>query len=121
MSKKYSINWLETTKESNYDSALSYLTLLLPESEAIELIEKLKVAPISEFQAKDILRASELPLLDETNQYVARDIKKIEAGEELSPILLVRGKNKLTICDGYHRLCGIYHVEENILIKAKIV
>ena len=123
MSKKYSINWLETTKQSNYEAAEAYLRLLFNPDYTARLIYYLKVAPIIEAQAKDIFRASELPLLDVTNEYVEKDIQKVKVGVELSPILLVRDEvnRKLIIADGYHRLCAIYHFEENVLIKAKLV
>jgi hypothetical protein len=41
----------------------------------------------------------------------------------MSPLLLVRDQanGKLTIADGYHRLCAVYGFDEDALIPCKIV
>ena len=39
----------------------------------------------------------------------------------LSPILLVRSENKLIIADGYHRLCAIYYLSEDLEVPCRIV
>ena len=71
-----------------------------------------------------MIRASELPLLGRDNFHVKRDLKKIVARKELSPLLLVRGngstKVPLTIADGYHRACAVYWNSEDDFIHAKI-
>jgi hypothetical protein len=45
------------------------------------------------------------------------------AGEKLSPLLLYRGQRngKLVIADGYHRLCAVYHFDEDAMIPCKII
>jgi len=123
MSKKYSINWLSTSKEGNYKAAQNYLSLLYPEEKAFDLVTKLRNAPIQEFQAKDILRASGLPLLDNTNKQVVKDTEKIENGIPLSPILLIRDvfHGKTIVADGFHRLVSIYKNNECTIINAKII
>jgi hypothetical protein len=66
-----------------------------------------------------------LPLLPADDAHVARDLKKIKKGKQLSPILLVRGNLTtdvaLQIADGYHRVCASYHTDENDDIPVKIV
>jgi hypothetical protein len=54
---------------------------------------------------------------------VEKDRARIILGEELSPLLLFRDKNcgKLTIADGYHRLCAVYTFDEDAMIPCKIV
>ena len=51
------------------------------------------------------------------NFHVAGDLRKIDQGIALSPVLLVRGDlgadYPLVIADGYHRICASYHVDEN--------
>ena len=78
---------------------------------------------MTEFKAKDIFRASSLSLLGISNLHVKRDRKKIKAGIHLSPILLVRdhNKGKVVVADGYHRLCAVYHYDEDARIPCKIV
>ncbi len=125
MSKKdnIEIKWLNEPEEHDYPAAVSYLSLIYAESTANSCVEKLKTAPVLEFKAKDIFRATGLSLLGISNSHVKRDQKKIEAGKELSPLLLVRDLNhaKVIIADGYHRMCAIYSFDEDSVIHCKIV
>jgi hypothetical protein len=87
------------------------------------LVEKLKRAPVVSFKAKDVFRASRLSLLGVSNSHVEKDRRKIQAGEALSPLLLVRDspRSKLVVADGYHRLCAVYSLDEDAVIPCKIV
>ena len=84
---------------------------------------KLQGALISQFRAKDIFRASRLPLLGLSNYHVKQDKKKIDSRERLSLLLLVRksGESTVTTADGYHRLCAVYAYNEDATIPCKIV
>lgn len=117
--------WLDTPEEHDYPAATSFLSLLLSFDQVNYVIAALKAAPIEQFKAKDIFRASGLPELGATNIHVARDIKRIKSGRPLSPILLIRGslldQISLTIADGYHRTCAAYNFDENIEVSCKIV
>ena len=117
------IKWLSKPEKHNYPAALSYLCLIYDEKTAANYVSDLEKATISEVQAKDIFRASTLPLVGISNIHVKRDIQKIQLGEELSPLLLVRDSNngKVIIADGYHRLCAIYSYDEDAVILCKIV
>lgn len=123
MSDKVKIKWLSKPEEHDYPAALSYLSLIYDVKKAGVFVAKLKRAPITEFKAKDIFRASELPLLGISNDRFKRDQKKIEEGKDLSPILLVRDRvnGKVIIADGYHRLCAVYAHDEDSVIPTKIV
>jgi len=46
---------------------------------------------VARFKAKDILRASSLPLLPADDIEVAKDLAQIHAGNPLSPCLVIRG------------------------------
>ena len=123
MSKKPEIEWLIEPEEHNYPAALSYLSLLYDEKIATAHVKGLKSASISEIKAKDIFRASSLSLLGISNAHVGKDLKKIQSGRKLSPLLLVRdsGNGKVIIADGYHRLCAVYACNEDAVIPCKIV
>ncbi len=123
MPKPQKIGWLDRPEKHNYPAALSYLSLLYPEAKAKSLVSKLSRAPIITFKAKDIFRASGLSLLGVSNSRVQRDREKIKNGIALSPLLLVRdsANGKLVIADGYHRLCAVYSVDEDVPIPCKIV
>jgi hypothetical protein len=123
MSKNVETKWLSEPEEHNYPAALSYLSLLYDEQTAGNYVNKLKHASISEFKAKDVFRASGLSLLGISNAHVEKDQKKIQAGRELSPLLLTRDSvnGKVIIADGYHRLCAVYFYNEDAVIPCKIV
>jgi len=122
MSPKNRIKWLSQPEEHDYPAALSYLTLIYDKKTAAGLVAKLKKAPVSEFKAKDIFRASRLPLLGAGNSHVKKDMVKIESGRSVSPLLLVRdtANGKAVIADGYHRLCAVYTFDEDAVIPCKI-
>jgi hypothetical protein len=123
MSKNVKIKWLSGPEKQDYPAALSYLCLIYKESTAKALVKKLKRAPISQFKAKDIFRASRLSLLGTTNAHVEKDQQRIRSGQGLSPLLLVResANGKVIIADGYHRLCAVYAFDEDALIPCRIV
>jgi len=123
MSKRTSIQWLETAEEHDYPAALSYLSLFFDSPTASRYVKQLKRAPISAFKAKDIFRASGLSLLGISNSHVEKDRRKIKSGIKLSPLLLVRApaNGRVIIADGYHRLCAVYTCDEDAVIPCKIV
>lgn len=122
MSSKTKIRWLQAPEDHDYPAAESYLNLVFVSDEAARLVKKLRRAPMSEFKAKDIFRASGLALLGISNLHMERNRKKILSGKALSPLLLVRGgRGGLIIADGYHRICSVYAFDEDAVIPAKIV
>ncbi|WP_320152780.1 hypothetical protein [uncultured Tolumonas sp.] len=117
------IKWFPEVAEHNYPAAESYLSLIYSESRVAEMMAEYRNTPIVHFKAKDIFRASRLSLLGVSNLHVEKDKKKIEKGEPLSPLLLLRDEQNgvVVIADGYHRLCAIYEFNEDALINCKII
>ena len=120
---KGTIGWLITPQNHDYHAAKSFLRLIFDESSAARFVKRLRNAKVTEFRAKDIFRASCLSLLGVSNSHVKKDKQKIEHGQELSPLLLVRDTrtSELIIADGYHRLCAVYLFDEDAVIPCKIV
>jgi hypothetical protein len=118
-----SIQWLELPEEHDYPAAQSYLNLIFPPEDSVKLVAALQSAPVTQFKAKDIFRASGLSLLGVSNYHVEKDRKRIKDGKALSPLLLVRDRmnGKVVVADGYHRLCAIYGIDEDAAIRCKIV
>ena len=116
------IKWLSEPAEHDYPAALSYLTLIYDAKTAAGFVNKLKKAPILEFKAKDIFRASRLSLLGVSNSHVKKDRVKIKSGCEVSPLLLIRdaANGKVVIADGYHRMCAVYSFDEDAVSPCKI-
>ena len=117
--------WKERPEAHDFPAALDYLTLVLEEKPARKLVTQLRKAPTVHKKAKDLLRASRLPVLPRDNLHVAADLKKIKKGKALSPVLLVRGDaavdRPLVVADGYHRICASWYRDENIPIACRIV
>ena len=123
MGKNTTIAWLKAPEDHDYPAAASYLGLLYEPREVARLVAALKGAPVSQFKAKDIFRASGLSLLGISNAHVEKDRRKIRDGDELSPLLLVRdgARGRVIVADGYHRMCAVYELDEDALIPCKIV
>ena len=117
------IKWHDDVHGHDYDAAESYLALLFPNTKAAAFVARLRGAKVRPFKAKDIFRASRLPMLPPGNLHVERDSAKIRKREGLSPLLLVRDRTgaRVEIADGYHRLCAIYLFDEDEPIHCKII
>ncbi len=117
-------DWKDEPDEHDYPAAEDYLSLVTSLAGAKKLVRSLRVAPIVHRKAKDLLRASGLPVLPPDNFHVAKDLKKITEGALLSPVLLVRGVVRmhipLIVADGYHRICASYHLGEDADIPCRI-
>ena len=101
----------------DYTAAASYLSLLLDAPSVTAVVRRLRTAPRVLHPAKDLLRASGLPMLAVDDPEVAKDLKKVRKGTPLSPVLLVRGglelDRALIVADGYHRICISYHIGDD--------
>ena len=117
--------WKDQPDKHDYPAAANYLSLIADAAIVSDIVAQLKKAPVSTYQAKDLLRAARLDLLPVTDVHVAADLAKMVQGIKLSPVLLVRGGIEhgapLTIADGYHRVCASYYVADDTGIPARIV
>lgn len=118
-------NWKEQPDDNDYPAAENYLSLIMSPASAKKVAARLRRARIEHWFAKDLIRASRLPILAADNYHVAKDLQKVKAGKKLSPVLLVRGRVDaeipLTIADGYHRICASYHLDEDTAIPCRMV
>ncbi len=115
--------WLPDVEEGNYPAAESYLGLIYSKKRVDKFLVELRSAALSKFMAKDMFRASGLPLLGISNFQIEKNLGKIQTGAGLSPLLLVRDRKngKVVIADGYHRLCAVYRFNQDAWIPCKIV
>lgn len=117
MDKKY---WLSEPETHDFPAAEDYLQLHFPKKTAIQLTDCLKNRTTVIKKAKDLLRASGLPLLPKDNLHVKENLRKVKKTKKLSPVLLVSGE-PLIIADGYHRICAIYYLSEDQEIPCRLV
>ena len=98
------MKWLPKPENHDYQAAEDYLSLIMSPKKAADYRQQLSAAQdaVTHRKAKDILRASQLALLDQTNKHVAADLLKVSSGQSLSPILLLRGDDNhpLIVADG---------------------
>ena len=117
-------HWKSEPDDHDYPAASDYLSLSLAPDLAGQVVAALRIEPIVHRKAKDLLRASGLPVLGTDNPHVARDLKKVDDGQKLSPVLVVRGDllhgRPLVIADGYHRVCASHHLDEDADIPCRI-
>lgn len=117
--------WKAKPDEHDFPAAAAYLSLLATDRDVTKLIAALRTAPLVQQKAKDILRASRLPILGPDSAHVAAELAKVKAGKSLSPVLLIRGDLRtgaaLQIADGYHRICASYHLDENADIPCSLI
>ncbi len=118
-------HWQKDPDPHDFPAAADYLSLVFPAGLVERAVADLRDAPLLHRKAKDLLRASGLPLLSKKDPEVARDLRKVAAGERLSPVLLLRGDSakgaRLTVADGYHRICASYHLSEDEDIPCRMV
>lgn len=118
-------HWKTEPDEHDYPAAADYLSLVAAQGDVARLVDRLRKAPVVRRKAKDLFRASRLPLLGPDNPHVAEDLEKVRRGQLLSPVLVVRGDltkdMSLTVADGYHRICASYHLDENAEVPCRLV
>lgn len=122
---KSQLAWKKKPEDEDYAGALSFLSLILPAAKSAKLVNALRKTKTVEYAAKDLLRASHLPLLSREEPHVDDDLKKINKGKPLAPVLLLRGNVSkgipLIVADGYHRICAICYYDESAPIPCRIV
>ena len=122
---KDAIAWKKQPAQKDFASASSFLSLIYPKARTVSLVRALRNAGTVRHIAKDLLRASNLPLLPPEEAHVAEDLKRIRKGKALSPVLLVRGDMSkgipLIVADGYHRICASCHYDEDAPISCRSV
>jgi hypothetical protein len=123
MSKK-KLYWLKQPERTDYDAALAYLSLIYDSARTKAIVRSLRSSGSAERSAKDLLRASGLPLLPADESKVRDDLRKISKGKPLAPVLLVAGDMReripLVVADGYHRICAVYHFDEDAVVLCRM-
>jgi hypothetical protein len=121
---KSKLKWSEKDEDSDFDAAFKYLSLLCSDRKAHALVKSLRGSKPLEHAAKDILRAAQLPLLPSDESHVSEDLKRIQKGKALAPVLLVRGDLAsglpLVVADGYHRICAVCYFDESAPVRCRI-
>ena len=121
---KSKLKWSEKEEGEDFEAAFKYLSLLCSDRKASAIVKSLRGSKVLEHAAKDMLRAAELPLLPSDESHVSEDLKRIQKGKPLAPVLLVRGDLAnglpLVVADGYHRICAIVYFDESAPVRCRV-
>ena len=121
---KSKLNWSEKEEGGDFEAAFKFLSLLCSDRKASALVKSLRGSKILEHAAKDLLRAARLPLLPSDESHVSDDLKRIQKGKALAPVLLVRGDLAsgvpLVVADGYHRICAVSYFDESAPVRCRV-
>jgi hypothetical protein len=125
MSKRQRLKWRRRPQAADLDAASKFLALVNSASQTKALIGALRRNEVVHHAAKDLLRASGLPLLARDEPQVAADLKRVRKGKPLSPVLLIAGDMgagiPLTVADGYHRICAVCYFNEDAPVSCRLV
>jgi hypothetical protein len=103
--------------KEDLEAAFNYLCLQLPTPMASKAVNQAKHIRAIQRVAKDVLRASRLPLPLADERHVAADWKRIRKRKALSPVILIQGdlskEHSAIIATGYHRMCAACHADED--------
>ena len=110
------LRWKKDVEEHDYDAASSYLSIRFGENRAQQVVKELRNLPVITRRANDILRAIRRDPLPLSDPGVLKDLKKVLAGEKLSPILVAEAD----VADGYHRLCLAYALDAYAEVPLKL-
>src|SRR5215471_9755883 len=110
------LRWKKDVAHHDYAAASSYLSVRFGASRAQEVSEKLQKLPVISRRANDILRATRRDPLPLSDPGVLKDLKKVLAGEKLSPVLVAEGD----IADGYHRVSLAYALDAYAEVPLKL-
>jgi hypothetical protein len=122
---KEKLVWKKKPESADYDAAGAYLALIFRTTRVKDFLKALRAAPVTESSAKDLLRASGLPLLPRDESSVKEDLKRVSKGKPLAPVLLLRGDMSrgipLIVADGYHRICAVCYYDEHAAVATQII
>jgi hypothetical protein len=110
------LRWRKDVAQHDYVAAASYLSVRLGQSRAQEVSEKLQKLQVTTRRANDILRATGRNPLPLSDPGVLNDLKKVLAGQKLSPVLVAEGD----IADGYHRVSLAYALDPYADVPLKL-
>jgi hypothetical protein len=110
------LQWKKDVEEHDYAAASSYLSIRFGEGRAQQASQELQKLPVITRRANDILRATRRDPLPLSDPGVLKDLKKVLAGEKLSPVLVTEGD----IADGYHRVSLAYALDPYADVPLKL-
>jgi len=110
------LRWKKDVDQHDYAAASSYLSIRFGESRAQQVAEELQKLPVITRRARWPARCRWRAALPLSDPGVLKDLKKVLAGDKLSPILVAQGD----VADGYHRLSLAYALDPYAEVPLKL-
>ena len=114
------INWAPKVANHDYKAAGAYLSIKLSDDKVAKIVARLRDASLTTRRANDILRAAGVTAAPLDDPGVLKDLIKVVEGKPLSPVLVVSGKKRADIADGYHRISLVYRIDPYADIPLKL-
>ncbi|MFZ0041247.1 MAG: hypothetical protein WAK93_08070 [Solirubrobacteraceae bacterium] len=114
------IKWAAEVADHDYAAAEAYLSLKLDDDAVKKRIKRLRKAQLTTRRANDILRAAGLTPAALDDPGVMKDLVKAIEGTPLSPVLVVSGKKRADIADGFHRVSLVYRIDPYTEVPMKL-
>ena len=114
------IKWADDVAEHDYAAAEAYLSLKLSEDDAAKAVRRLRKCALTTRRANDILRAAGLTPAPLDDPGVMKDLIKAIEGEPISPVLVIGGKKRADIADGFHRVSLVYRLDPYTTVPLKL-
>jgi hypothetical protein len=105
------IKWAADVADHDYAAAEAYLSLKLGDDAVAKAVQRLHKAALTTRRANDILRAAGLTAAPLDDPGVMKDLIRAIGGDRLSPVLVLGGKKKADIADGFHRVSLVYRLD----------
>ncbi len=105
------IKWAAEVADHDYAAAEAYLSLKLGDDAVSKALQRLRKATLSTRRANDILRAAGLTAAPLSDPGVMKDLVKAIEGDRLSPVLVLSGRKRADIADGFHRVSLVYQLD----------
>ena len=116
--------WNDEPGPRDLSAARDYLCLIFEPRLADRLADALAaVETIRVYRAADLLRAAGAKPLRRKDLELRAELDKIERGQHLAPVLLVRDitRHALIVADGFARICASRVVNEDAVVPCRIV
>ena len=114
------IKWAADVADHDYAAAEAYLSLKLGDDAVAKAIRRLREATLTTRRANDILRAAGLTAAPLDDPGVMKDLIKAVEGGRLSPVLILSGKKRTDIADGFHRVSLVYRLDPYTEVPLKL-
>jgi hypothetical protein len=114
------ISWRKDVADHDYAAAEAYLSIKFDEATVTKLVRRLRDAKLTTRRANDILRAANLSPAPIDDPGVIKDLLKVIARKELSPVLVIGGDGAADIADGFHRVSLVYRLDPYGTVPLKL-